>query len=132
MKLAVVSIHAVPIGVMQRPNNAGLADTRENDDMMLTDEQFEALQRLQERLLDDALERGLAPALSDESVAAIDARFALLARIDAVVGASYGDGEAAAEDDALAADDDDADLDEDGLHDDDDEPLRVARRLAAD
>lgn len=97
--------------------------------MLLTDEQFEALQRLQERLLEDALERGLGPSLSDASVAAVDARLALVARIDAVVGASYGDGEPAAEDEALPYED--AALDEEGLLDDD-EPLRVARRLAAD
>jgi hypothetical protein len=96
--------------------------------MMLDDGQFEALQRLQERLLEDALERGRAPSLSDDSLAAIDARLALITRIDAVVGASYGEAEAA---DAEAPDDDETD-DDGGLLDDDDEPLRVARRLAAD
>jgi hypothetical protein len=98
--------------------------------MMLDDGQFEALQRLQERLLEDALERGRAASLSDDSLAAIDARLALITRIDAVVGSSYGEAEAA----EAEAPEDDGEADDDGglLDDDDDEPLRVARRLAAD
>jgi hypothetical protein len=94
--------------------------------MVLTDEQFEALQTLQQRLLDETLEYGLAAQLTPDRVAEMSSRMTLLAQIDAVLATSYGDpdAEAPVEDDDELVDEEDADLDDD--------PVQVARRMSRD
>lgn len=93
--------------------------------MVLTDEQFEALQTLQQRLLDETLEHGLAAQLTPDRVAEMSSRMTLVAQIDAVLATSYGDpdAEAPVEEDEDVVDEDD-DLDDD--------PIEVARQISRD
>lgn len=92
--------------------------------MVLTDEQFEALQTLQQRLLDELLEHGLAPQLTEPGIAAMSSRLSLLAQIDAALQASYAEPDA-----AEPLEDDEALDEEDDL---DDDPVEVARRISRD
>jgi hypothetical protein len=92
--------------------------------MILTDDEYAALQTLQQRMLDEALEQGDAPAFGDAALAAIAARLGVLTQIDTVLGAS-----------AVALHDDETgDEDAEGTDDDadvsDDEPIEAARRLS--
>jgi hypothetical protein len=89
--------------------------------MILNDDEYAALQALQQRMLDEALEQGRAT-LGDAAVAAIAARLGVVARIDAVLEASTA---------ALADDDEDAEqMEEDDGDLPDEEPVDAARRLS--